>query len=219
MADPRRRRRVSAPFSSAGRSLPMTYPPPITLSTATPRTAPTHGMTRVADTCHSERASPRASRRIPTGTDARTSRRAPALLRGTLRLRSLGGCSAQGDVVFIIGSERVLRATSMLPRGYDGRPFLQVRSKFRGLLLVTVRHKPRIGASEARRYKGSSASCSAHVSWAMARSSKRSTPTGLARAKFRTKPGRRRYKERTAVVAAGNNLPIARSGLYAIGRC
>ena len=88
---------------------------PVTLNTATPRTAPTHGTTRVADTCHSERASPRASRRIPTGTDARTSRSTPSLLRGTLRLRSLGGCSAQGDVVFVIGSERVRRVSRRVP--------------------------------------------------------------------------------------------------------
>jgi hypothetical protein len=48
------------------------------------------------------------------------------------------------------------------------------------------------GRLEARPRKGSSAICSAHVPWAMARSSKRSTPTG-----------RRRSKKRTAMVAAG----------------
>jgi len=66
----------------------------------------------------------------------------------------------------------------MLPRGYEGRPFLQVRSELRGLLPAKLRNRPRSGVSEARR-----------------------------------------YKERTAVVAAGNNLPIARSGRYVIGRC
>jgi hypothetical protein len=51
------------------------------------------------------------------------------------------------------------------------------------------------GRLEARRTRELSASCSAHVSWAMVRSSKPTKPTSPT--------GRRRYKERTAMVAAG----------------
>ena len=36
---------------------------------------------------------------------------------GTLRFRSLGGCSTQGDMVFVIGSERVRERVEESPEG------------------------------------------------------------------------------------------------------
>ncbi len=48
--------------------------------------------------CHLERVSPRTSRKVPTGTKARFSRRTVSFLRWAFRFRDLGGRSTQGDM-------------------------------------------------------------------------------------------------------------------------
>ena len=60
----------------------------------------------IAPTCHLERVSPRTSRKVPTGSGARFSRRTASVFRGTLRLRDLGGRSARGDMIPVCGRHR-----------------------------------------------------------------------------------------------------------------
>ena len=91
------------------------------------------------------------------------------------------------------------------------RGLLQKRpiSRFRGCWYMCrrgrrryKRHDPIVGPAPRR--PGVAEGWQAFVSdFRFLQETERSTPTGLARAKFRTKPGRRRYKERTAVVAVG----------------
>jgi hypothetical protein len=52
----------------------------------------------IKDPCHLERVSPRTSRKVPTGPEARCSRRRASFLRGTLRLTRRHSF-AQGDLV------------------------------------------------------------------------------------------------------------------------
>jgi hypothetical protein len=52
----------------------------------------------VGYSCHLERESPRTSRKVSTGQEARLSQRSASFNRGTFRRRGLGGRSAQGDM-------------------------------------------------------------------------------------------------------------------------